>query len=455
MAVVAAGVAAAVAAGVAVNWPLAGERSRKGHTMTEVVYTPLHPTVQTLSNGLRVVSEYLPYVHSASLGVWIKTGSGNETAGQAGISHFLEHLLFKGTETRTSRELMDAIESRGGQMNAFTTREYTSLYARVLDQHVPKALEILADIIRHSTFCDLEKERNVILEEIASANDVPEELIHDLLTESAWPDHPLGRPIAGYERTVAVTGLDDVRAYHGQWYTPENMIVAIVGRFDEDVFLRQVEEAFGVLPARPVPELAGPPVYAAGQRLEARSIAQDHLMWSFPSVPITHDDRYAYDVLSSALGGGSTSRLFERIREQEGLAYAVYAFNSMYASGGLLGFYAAIAPENLQRSLDLCAEELRRLKEERLPAEELASNREQLKGGLMLALESTFNRMTRMVRSLFAYGRIVPVDEILESVDGVTAEDVQRVARRIFTEENSRVAVLGPVTGSQVALRVD
>lgn len=422
--------------------------------MNEAVYTPLHPTVRTLDNGLRIVSEYLPYVHSASVGVWIRTGSGNEDAPQAGISHFLEHLLFKGTETRTARELMDAIESRGGQLNAFTTREFTCVYAKVLDEHVPKALEILSDIIRHSTFCDLDKERSVILEEIASGNDVPEERVHDLLTESAWPGHALGRPIAGYEETVGATGLADVRAYRDQWYTPENMIVAIVGRFDEEAFVHQVEEALGDLPNPPLPPAPPRPEFAAGQSLEEREIAQDHLLWCFPSVPVTDADRYVYDVLSSALGGGSTSRLFERIREQEGLAYAVYAFNSMYVPAGLLGFYAAVAAENLDRTLALCGEELRKLKDAPLPEDEMASNREQLKGGLMLALESTFNRMTRMVRSLFSYGRIVPVDEILEAVDAVTAEDVQRIAGEVFTQENSRLAVLGPVPAHGVKIRV-
>ncbi len=421
--------------------------------MSEAVYAPLHPTVQTLDNGLRIVSEYLPYVHSASVGIWINTGSGNEEATQAGISHFLEHLLFKGTETRTARELMDAIESRGGQLNAFTTREFTCVYAKVLDEHVPKALEILGDIILHSTFCDLEKERNVILEEIASGNDVPEERVQDLLTESAWPDHALGRPIAGYEETVGAARLEDVRAYRNQWYAPENMVVAIVGRFDEDAFLRQAEQTLGGLPRRSVPPSPAPPRFTAGQRLEEREIAQDHLLWSFPSVPITHEDRYTYDVLSSALGGGSTSRLFERIREQEGLAYAVYAFNSVYVPAGLLGFYAAVGAENLERTLELCGEELRKLKESPLPEEELASNREQLKGGLILALESTFHRMARMVRSLLSYGRIVPVDEILDRVDAVTASDVQDVAGRVFTEENSRLAVLGPIPKRGITLR--
>jgi predicted Zn-dependent peptidase len=416
------------------------------------VYAPLDPSVHTLGNGLRVVCEHLPYVHSASLGVWIRTGSGHEDAAQAGISHFIEHLLFKGTETRTARQIMDAVEGRGGQLNAFTTREYTCYYARVLDQHVGSAFEILADILKHSTYFDLDKERNVILEEISSSRDVPEDYVHDLLTELAWRDHPLGRPIAGYEETVSAATLETVREYRDTWYTPENMIVSIVGRFDEAAFLRQVEDEFGGLPAARVPALNGAPMYHAGQQIERRAIAQDHLLWCFPGVSITDPRRYAYDLLCSALGGGSTSRLFERIREQEGLAYAVYSFNSMLATGGLLGFYAAVAPENLQHTLDLSSEELRRLRDVPLGDEELTANREQLKGGLLLALESTFSRMSRMARSLIYQGRIVPVSEVLEKLDRVTAPEVQAAAAAIFTEPNSAVTVLGPAPEQPLAL---
>ncbi len=416
------------------------------------VYAPLDPTLHTLSNGLRVVCEHLPYVHSASLGVWIRTGSSHEAAAQAGLSHFLEHLLFKGTETRTARQLMEAVEGRGGQLNAFTTREYTCYYARVLDQHVASAFEILADILKHSTYFDLDKERNVILEEISSARDVPEDYIHDLSIESAWRDHPMGRPIAGYEETVSAATIEDVRAYRNTWYSPENMIVSIVGRFDEAAFLKQIEREFGALTPANATAPNSAPAYHAGQQIERRAIAQDHLLWCFPGVSITDPRRYAYDLLTSTLGGGSTSRLFERIREQEGLAYSVYAFNSMLAHGGLLGFYAAVAPENLQQTLDLSAEELRRLRDEPLSDIELTANREQLKGGLLLALEGTFSRMSRMVRSLIYQGRIVPVSEVLANVDRVTAQEVQEAAAAVFTTANSAVTVLGPAPEQTLAL---
>jgi len=422
--------------------------------MEPAVYTPLDPTVSTLENGLRIVSEYLPYVHSASIGVWIRAGSGDETPEQAGISHFLEHLLFKGTKNRTARELMDAIESRGGQMNAFTSREYTCLYVRILEQHVPVAIEVLADIVRNSTFNDLDKERNVILEEIASAKDVPDDHVHDLHSEHVWPEHALGRPIAGYEDTVGDTDLDDVVAYYGTWYAPENIVVGIAGKFDETMARAQIERAFGELPAHGLPGRYAPPVFAPGQHLESSDIAQDHIIWGFPSVAITTDRRYRYDLLTSILGGGSTSRLFETIREQAGLAYSVYAYNSMYTGAGAMGFYAAVAAENLERTIELCAGELRRLQDELVPEEEMSSNREQLKGGLMLALENTFNRMSRMVRSLMYFDEIVRVDEILARIDAVTPDDVQRTAQEAFDADHSVLTVLGPVPSGRLPLRI-
>ncbi len=422
----------------------------------EAAYMPLDPVIHTLDNGLKVVCEQLPYVHSASIGVWARTGSANETAAQAGISHFIEHLLFKGTQRRTARQIMEAIEGRGGQLNAFTTREYTCYYARVLDQHVASAFDVLADMVKNSTFHDLDKERNVILEEISMIKDVPEDYVHDLTTEQVWPDHPLGRPISGSEETVSATTLDSVRGYRDAWYTPENMIVSIVGRFDEAAFLQQVKEEFGTLPAQRIPAVqSGAPAYHSGQRVDRRTIAQDHVVCCFPSVSITDPSRFAYDMLSSVLGGGSTSRLFERIREQEGMAYSVYSFNSMLGAGGLMGFYTGVAPENFEKALALSSEELHRLRDEPLSDEELLSNREQMKGGLVLALENSFSRMSRLVRSLIYQGRIVPVSEVLDNLDRVTQSDVQKAARAAFTKSTTAITVVGPVPdGSEPALAI-
>lgn len=412
--------------------------------MSESAHTLLSPLVRKLPNGLTVIAEHLPYVHSASVGVWIRTGSADEDAQHAGISHFLEHLFFKGTKTRTARELMDAIESRGGHMNAFTTREHTCLYVKTLDHHTQTAVEILADIIQHSTFCDLDKERSVILEEIASGKDSPDEHVHDLLSETMWPDHPLGRPIAGFEETVSRTKLKDVRAYKELRYRPENMYVALVGNFDEEQFFELVEDSFGGMSPGFVETVVTVPEFHADSIVEGRAIGQNHVVCAFPGISVTDPSRYAYDVLSSVLGGGSTSRLFESIREREGLAYAIFSFNAMFQAAGMFGFYAAVGPDNLQRTVDLCIDELHKMQDGPIPDEELLSNREQLKGGLLLALEGTFNRMARMVRSLMLFDRLVSVDEILEAVDRVTAGDVQRLAQSVFTKEQCALAVLGP-----------
>lgn len=414
---------------------------------TTTAYTHLSPRVEVLDNGMRVALEHLPYLHSASVGVWIKTGSANERPEIAGISHFLEHLFFKGTKTRTARELMDAIESRGGQMNAFTSREYTCLYVKTLDRHVATAIEILADVLKNSIYADLEKERNVILEEIASAIDVPEDYVHDVLSQHIWPDHSLGKPVAGFEETVSTISLDDVSSYKKAWYRPENMYFCIAGRFDEDAVLAQVREAFDGIETGPAETRFGVPAWNSGPKLVERDIAQDHLLLAFPGPTIVDPRRHAYDVLTSVLGGGSTSRLFERIREDAGLAYSIYAFHSGYLTSGMLGVYAAIAPENLQQALDLCCVEMRDLCEKSIEAGELESNAEQLKGGLLLALEGTFNRMARMGRSLMYFDRLVPVEEVLENVDSVTADDLRSLAESVFTASNCAITILGPSAG--------
>jgi predicted Zn-dependent peptidase len=412
----------------------------------------LAPQLHTLSNGMKVVFEHLPYVHSVSVGVWIKTGSANESSEIAGISHFLEHMFFKGTQTRTTREIMEAIESKGGHLNAFTSREYTCLYVKALDQQVDTAVDILSDIVNYSTFGDLEKERNVILEEIASGIDVPDEYVHDLLADKFWPGHPMGRPIAGYHDTVSATGLENIQTYKDAWYCPENMLVVVVGNFDSDLLLKRIEDGFESVPQNPSPKGYGTPEFGSGVLIEPRDIAQNHLTLAFPGTSITQENRYTYDMLSSTLGGGSTSRLFESIREEAGLAYSIYSYNSAHEHTGMLGMYAAIAPENLQQTLDLISKEIKELKDTPISDKELESNREQLKGGLLLALENTFNRMARMARSLMFFNEIKTVDEILEGINLVDANDIQALTQRTFNMDNHVMAVLGPATESEPSM---
>lgn len=403
--------------------------------------------VHTLSNGLTVALERLPYLRSVSAGMWIKTGSANEADDHAGVSHLLEHLFFKGTETRTAHDLMEAVECRGGHMNAFTSRDYTCLYTKTLDAHIGTGIEILADIIKNSIFADFEKERNVVLEEIASSLDVPEEYAHDLLVGRIWPNHPMGRPVAGLTETVEKLTLDDIKRYRDTWYSPRNMVFSVAGNFDAEAVLDQIREEFESMPDTELGKACDPPKFFAGTELRDRPIAQNHLVLGFPGAAVEDPERYVYEVMTSCVGGGSTSRLFERIREDEGLAYSIYAFQSSYVRCGMFGIYAAVAPENIDRTLELCFEELRKVRDEDLPEKEVDMHREQLKGGILMSLESTFNRMARMGRSLLYYGRVVPVAEVIDSVNNVGVKGIRDLTKEIFTADKCAVTVLGPTNG--------
>ncbi len=408
------------------------------------------PHVYALDNGLTVALERLPHVYSASAGVWIKTGSANESPREAGLAHFLEHLFFKGTRTRTAHDLMELIESRGGHFNAFTAREYTCLYVRMLREHLFTGLDVLADVLRDSTFNDLEKERNVIVEEIAASEDIPEEHAGDLITAFHWPEHALGQPIAGTQQSVAQLDLQAVRHYFEQWYRPGNMVLAIAGNFDEDAVMAEVERLFGPLPAGETPPPYAPPAWQSGVLPVTSDIGQTHLYFAFPGATVHSDERFAFEVLNNVLGGGSTSRLFERIREDEGLAYSIYSHSGIYIPAGYLGIYAAVAPQNVAQTLDSTYDELRRLRDEPLPEAELASNREQIKGHILMALESTYTRMARLGKSHMYYGRLLTTQEVIDAIDAVTAGEVQALAQRTFTREDCALLTYGPGNGAAV-----
>jgi predicted Zn-dependent peptidase len=383
--------------------------------------------------------------------VWIKTGSAAEHDHEAGLAHFLEHLVFKGTPTRTAQQLMQEVEGRGGQFNAFTSREYTCIYVKMLAEHIRIGLDVLADIIKNPTFVDLEKERNVILEEIASIEDAPDDYAHDLITLQHWPDHPLGRPVSGSYDSVTRLTLDDVHAFKQRWYRPQNMVVSVAGNFDEAAVANQISEGFGDMPPGETETRPGPPAFRGGIQHVPRDIAQSHVCIGFPGVPATAEERYSFELMSNTLGGGSTSRLFDRVREQEGLAYAIYSFQSAYLAAGVFGLYAGVAPQNIARTLEITSEELRRLRDEPVSEEELAANREQIKGGLLMALESTFTRMARMAKSMLYYGRVLPVPELIEHIDAVTPGEIHALAQRTFNRDHCALLVLGPADTEVVA----
>ena len=405
----------------------------------------LNAIIARLDNGLTVTMEPLPYLHTVSAGMWVKAGSAQETDRESGLAYLLEHLFFKGTKTRSVRELMEAVEGRGGHLNAFTTREYTCLYVKTLDWHIGSAIEILADILENSTFADLDKERNVILEEIVSIEDTPDEYIHDLLTQFHWPEHPLGRPVSGDLDSVSRLDLDDVRNFYKTWYTPENMFFSIAGNFDPDEVFPLIRKAFEKLPQNSKTEARrDAPAFNGGVNQVNRDISQTHLGIAFPGPMLGMQERYYCDFAGSVLGGSSTSRLFERIREDEGLAYAIYTFQAFHLAAGMIGIYAAVAPGNYQRTIELIFQELQRLRDETVPAEELEMNREQIKGNLLMAMESTFTRVAHMAKSMMYYGRIVPVEEIIDNIDRVSAGDVQGFAQRAFQAGRCALVTLGP-----------
>jgi predicted Zn-dependent peptidase len=408
-----------------------------------------------LENGLTITFEHLPYLHSATAGIWIKTGSANELEKQSGISHFLEHLFFKGTKTRSARQIIEPIESKGGHLNAFTSREYTCIYVKSLDKHLATGIEVLGDIIKNSTFADLEKERNVILEEIASIDDVPEDYCHDLLASRMWPDHPLGRPVSGSAESVSAMTQEDIRAYYKNWYRARNMHFSIAGNFDEAKVLDQLYQEFGELAPSASRVHADAPTFASGLEVFERDIAQNHFCIGFPGPTVSEARRYTYDVLWSALGGGSTSRLFQRIREDEGLAYSIYTFHSAYFKAGMFGVYAAVAPESLEKTLDLSFEEIRKFRDKPITEEELQLNREHLKGSMLMSLESTFNRMSRMGKSMMYYKRLLSIEEIIAALDAVTINDVYELAQEIFRPEQATMVMLGPAAqGASIGLKL-
>jgi predicted Zn-dependent peptidase len=400
--------------------------------------------VITLPNGFRIALEHLPYLHSATLGVWIKAGSAAESVAQSGVAHFLEHLFFKGTKNRNVHELMDAIESKGGYFNAGTSQEYTTFYVRMLAEHVEVGVEVLGDLLLNSLFCDLEKERNVILEEIASIEDTPDELAGDLLSEFHWPDHPLGRPVSGYTKTVATLTRDDLIAFYDQWYKAENMVFAIAGNFDVHRVLAKVEETFSPLMSGAEAPPVEVPRFHAGIKAVERPVSQVHIGIATTGPKLVDEERYTGSMLSGILGGTSTSRLFEKIREEEGLAYNVCAYMSSFVPAGMMGIDEVVAPQNCAQALDLTFKELEDIRKYPVSEEELERCREQLKGSLLMAMENTHSRISRVAKNLLFKNAVTPMEELVAGIEAVTAEDLLHFANKHIRKEQCALLLLGP-----------
>lgn len=398
----------------------------------------------TCKNGVRIVLEQIPTVRSVAIGVWIGTGSRNETEQNNGISHFLEHMFFKGTTTRTAKEIAEAFDSIGGQVNAFTSKEYTCYYAKVLDEHASFALEMLADMFFHSTFVDeeLQKERNVVLEEIKMYEDTPDDIVHDLLSKACYANHPLGYPILGTEETLRTFTGDSLRGYMADYYTPDRVVISVAGNVDES-FIQKVESYFGFFTAKRKASESPAPLFQPQKLARQKETEQAHLCIGFNGLPVGHPDIYTLIVLNNILGGSMSSRLFQEVREQRGLAYSVFSYHSSYQDSGLLAIYAGTGNSQLDLLFETIQETIEKLKEDGITEKELKNSKEQMKGSLMLGLESTNSRMSRNGKNELLLGRHRTLDEIIEEIDGVTVEKVNELARRIFAEDCA-LALISP-----------
>ncbi len=414
--------------------------------MANPVQTLRDIQVATLNNGVRVISEEMSHVRSVSLGVWIRTGSRRETSEENGISHFIEHMLFKGTKNRSAEEIARSVDSIGGGLDAFTAKEMVSYNTKVLDEHLPIAFDVLADMVRNPLFReeDIEKEKGVILEELKMEVDNPEYLLHDIFSSNFWKDHPLGKPIIGSKDTIRSFDRGMIDAYFQRYYSPSNILITAAGNLNHAHLVDLAREHFEDLRVNGTlaPEVAPVP-HARLVFRDKKSLEQTHLYMGVPAYPFPHELRFACYTLNTILGGGMSSRLFQNIREKQGLAYAVYSELSMYRDTGCMAIYAGTAVETAAKVIDSIVKEFRELKDNLVPAEELRRAKDNLKGSFMLGLESTSSRMGNLARQDLYFQRFFTLDEMLESIEAVNAEQVREIAREFFNPKNITLAVLG------------
>jgi len=415
-------------------------------TLTEEAQQIRDIATTTLPNGLRIISERMAHVRSVSLGLWVRTGSRREAGAENGISHFIEHMVFKGTKHRSAEEIARSVDSIGGGLDAFTAKEMVSYNTKVLDEHLPLAFDVLADLVLNPLFRpeDIEKEKGVILEELKMEADNPEYLLHEIFTSNFWKDHPLGKPILGTKDTVRAFDQDMLREYYGRFYTPSNILITAAGNLKHEQLVDLVRERFehlrfdGALP----PD--NPPVPHAKLVFKNKtSLEQTHLYMGVPGYAFPHKLRFACYALNTVLGGGMSSRLFQNIREKQGLAYAVYSELSMYRDAGCLAIYAGTSLETAGKVVECIVKEFRELKETPVPEEELRRAKDHLKGSLMLSLESTSSRMGNLARQELYFDHFYTLDEMIQSIEDVSAAQVQGIAQELFDAKNITLAMLG------------
>jgi predicted Zn-dependent peptidase len=405
--------------------------------------TPDAIRVTTLPSGLTVVTETMDRVETVSLGAYVASGTRHEEASQNGVSHFLEHMAFKGTERRNAAEIAEAVENVGGHINAYTAREQTAYYVKMLKEDLELGADIIGDILTHSVFApdEVERERGVILQEIGQANDTPDDIIFDHFQEAAYPGQPMGRPVLGTEEIIRGMSRDEISVYMKRHYAAKNVVVAATGALEHDRVVELVSRHFADLRAD-MPETAPPGLYAGGEFRESRDLDQVHIVLGFPGMGYSDPDYYPALMLSTLLGGGMSSRLFQEIREKRGLVYSIYSFTAPYVDGGLFGIYAGTGEDEAAELVPVTLEELARVQVD-VAETEVRRARTQVKAGLLMSLESTGSRCEQLARQMQVFGRIIPMAETISKIDAVGVEDVRRAAARLFRGRPT-LAAMGP-----------
>jgi predicted Zn-dependent peptidase len=400
-----------------------------------------------------VITETMPHVRSVAVGIWIGSGTRRETAEQNGISHFIEHMVFQGTANKTAEEIARSVDSIGGNLDAFTAKELVCFNTKVLDEHLPLAFSVLSDLVLHPVFRqeDIEKEKGVVLEELKMEIDSPEYLVHELFCGRFWRSHPLGKPILGTRKTIKGFERRMIKRYFRDVYAPSNMVITAAGNLNHDTLLDLVRREFeGLTDAGSQPAESLPTPHAHVLLKSKESLEQVHLCLGVPSYPVNHDLRYACYILNTILGGGMSSRLFQNIREKRGLAYAVFSELSLFHDTGCLLVSAGTSAGAAVKVIQLTLEEFKRFRQEPVTEEELRRAKDHLKGSLMLSLESTSSRMANLARQQLYFGRFFELDDILESIEQVTAGQLQEIARDLFRSDRIALTVLGKLDGVQL-----
>ncbi|MCR9132842.1 MAG: insulinase family protein [bacterium] len=404
-------------------------------------------TKSTLPNGLRIVTERIDSVKSISVGIWVKTGSRNETAKQAGITHFLEHMLFKGTDKRTAFDIAQSMESVGGYLNAFTSSEYTCYYARCVDEQLGRALDVLSDMVLNPAFPEkeIEKEKKVVVEEMKMYRDSPDDYLFEEFSTKMFENHPLGRPVIGFEDTVNEFTRQDLFDYMGDRYRPDNLLIAVAGNVNHDEVVDQVTKYFSQLEATKTVNEPQPLLDFNPEKLElTKVIEQTHYLLGRRGLHFDHDDKYLLLLANTVLGGGMSSRLHQNVREKYGYCYSIQAFNQSYSDSGIWGVYVGTDKEYVEHVHELVVNELNKISSDLIPEKEFEEAKSQLKGKLLLSQENTSNRMMRLAKSEMYFERFITLDELEENIDEVKAEDVLEFAKNFFDQTHFMEAVLTP-----------